>query len=227
MNTLIVVAHPDDEVLGAGAAAHTLAQQGHTVTACILVGNVEARHARPELAALHAQTLAASAQLGWQPPILGNFPNIKLNTVAHLDLVQFIERAMRQTQAQRIITHQPHDLNNDHTQVSLACQAAARLAHRVSKANDHPQLESLWLMEVLSSTDWAYATQPAFTPNTYVAIDESAFQAKLAALQTYVGVMREHPHSRSAECLRGLAHLRGAQANVPMAEAFNCVFQRV
>ena len=36
MTYLIVAAHPDDEVLGAGATIHKLAKQGHEVYVCMM-----------------------------------------------------------------------------------------------------------------------------------------------------------------------------------------------
>ena len=43
MNHLIVVAHPDDEVLGAGATIHKLTQAGNRVAICTMSNNVAAR----------------------------------------------------------------------------------------------------------------------------------------------------------------------------------------
>lgn len=43
MNYLIVVAHPDDEVLGAGATIYRLLQNGHSVAVCTMVNHVGAR----------------------------------------------------------------------------------------------------------------------------------------------------------------------------------------
>ena len=37
MNYLVVVAHPDDEVLGAGATIHKLIKDGHNVAVAIMV----------------------------------------------------------------------------------------------------------------------------------------------------------------------------------------------
>ena len=87
MSVLIVVAHPDDEVLGCGATASLLAARGLTVRACILSGQAAARRERPELDDLHGDMRRAQQILGLGEPVLGNFPNIKLNTVAHLELV--------------------------------------------------------------------------------------------------------------------------------------------
>lgn len=43
MNYLVVVAHPDDEVLGVGATIHKLVAQGHNVAVAIMVTQAAAR----------------------------------------------------------------------------------------------------------------------------------------------------------------------------------------
>ena len=43
MNYLFVVAHPDDEVLGAGATINKLVSQGHKVAVAIMSGHAAAR----------------------------------------------------------------------------------------------------------------------------------------------------------------------------------------
>ena len=219
---LIVVAHPDDEVLGAGATAAALAQQGHEVRSCILSGAVTARQHRPSDDELLRDTRAAAELLGMKEPILGDFPNIAMNTVPHLKLVQFIEQAILATGATRIFTHHPSDLNDDHRQVSMACQAAARLS---SRREGVPRLGSLQFMEVLSSTDWAFpGSNQDFTPTAFYEVGKSNVQLKLDALTCYRDVMRPMPHPRSPEILFGLAAYRGGQAGMIYAEAFQTAF---
>lgn len=166
--------------------------------------------------AVHAQSI-----LGAQPPIMGQFPNIQLNVVPHLELVRFIEAAILRTEADAVFTHHPADINDDHAQTSRACQAAARLFQRRSGVRP---LKGLFFMEVLSSTDWSFAPNDRFAPNAFVEIGEDALASKLRALAAYRGVMREYPHPRSCEAVRALALLRGAQAGMNLAEAFETVY---
>lgn len=218
---LIVVAHPDDEVLGCGATAAMLANRGFTVRACILSGNAEARMRRPELEKLHHDIRKSGEILGLKDPILGEFPNIKFSSVPHLDLVRFIEESIQKSEADFIFTHHPHDLNNDHLHTSLACQAACRLFQRRPEVK---ALRGLYFMEILSSTDWAFAgTQVSFLPNTFVEIG-AFLELKIKALSAYRGVMRQYPHSRSRETLKALAALRGSQSGMNYAEAFQGAF---
>lgn len=221
MNVLIVVAHPDDEVLGCGATGAALAAAGHRVRACFLAGNAEARGGRPEGSRLYEDTMRAQSILGFGTPFVGAFPNIRLNTIPHIELVQFVEHAIEESGAQFILTHHPADVNDDHLHTARACMAAARLFQRRPSV---PPLKKLFFMEVLSSTDWAFAGVGAnFRPDTYFEA-EQWLGKKLDALRAYQGVMRPFPHSRSEEVIRALAASRGAEAGLRYAEGFQSGF---
>lgn len=221
---LVLVAHPDDEILGFGGAGATLTANGAVVQPVILCGDVDVRTLKPTNEELYADTLNANKTVGFAEPVLGDFPNIRMNTVPHVEIVQFIERQIERFQPTRIFTHHPGDLNDDHVQVSKACQAAARLFQRRS---DVRPIEELYFMEILSSTEWSFAAgSSAFQPNTFVEIGEHGVQKKIDALACYRKVMRDFPHPRSAEVLKGLAAYRGAQAGYEYAEAFQLVFKR-
>lgn len=222
LSVLLVVAHPDDEVLGAGATAAALARQAVPVRACILSGQADARNHKPSEAQFNADLRRAQRILGIGEPILGHFPNLHLNREPHLALVQFIESAIVETAANVIFTHHPGDLNNDHLHTSMACQAAARLFQRRPGV---PSLRALFFMEIPSATDWAFAgTAPVFRPDTYFHIGGTLRQ-KLNALRAYRGVMRRFPHPRSEEVIRGLAAYRGGASGMEYAEAFQAGFQ--
>lgn len=148
-----------------------------------------------------------------------------MNTVNHLALVQFIENAIMKSSPDIIITHHSSDVNNDHYQTFMACQAAIRLFQR--RSNVKP-IEEVWLMEVLSSTDWSIdSSSEKFTPNVFVKVGEEYLTAKLKALSMYRGVLRDYPHPRSEKGLTGLAIYRGGQVGLDCAEAFDCVFRRI
>lgn len=221
MSYLIVVAHPDDEVLGAGATIRKLTQQGEEVNVCVLCGQAQARAGLSS--ELDTEMRQCLDMLGVKDLFVGNFPNIKMNTTAHLELVQFIEKAIMATGASHIITHHPADVNNDHHHTAIACQAAARLFQRRS---DVPKLKELLFMEVASSTEWALdPSVNAFRPNTFVETGKEGIDYKIQALACYKGVMRPYPHPRSEEAILGLAAFRGSQAGVCYAEAFETAFR--
>lgn len=223
MNYLVVVAHPDDEVLGAGATIHKLINSGNNVAVAIMVSQAAAR--KDLSASLSDDEAKALAILGVKQTYHASFPNIKMNTVPHLELVQFIEKCIMDFKADAIITHHPADTNNDHVMTSYAAQAAARLFQR---RDDVPDLKELLFMEVPSSTEWSIdSSSNDFRPNTYVEIGREGLDVKLKALAAYKGVMRPYPHPRSNEALEGLAAYRGAQAGCKYSEAFESVLRRV
>ena len=222
MLNLLVVAHPDDEILGFGATGAKLVKRGEVVQPIILCGDVDARTGRPTNIELNEDMLKANRLLGFADPILGSFPNIRMNTVDRIDIVQFIEKQIIKFEPSRIFTHHPSDLNNDHVQISNACVAAARLFQR---RGDISRLESLHYMEILSATDWAFPVNgEGFSPNTYIDIT-NYFDVKVSALSCYKGVMRDMPHPRSEEVMRGHAAYRGGQSGFMYAESFQTVFQ--
>ncbi|MZQ74576.1 MAG: PIG-L family deacetylase [Peptoclostridium sp.] len=224
MSYLVVVAHPDDEVLGAGATILKLTEAGHKVNICILCGEADARQNRPATEHLNQDIDAAISILGVEKVIKGPFPNIAFNTVRHLDLVQFIENVIMDTDAEVVFTHHPSDLNNDHYHTSIACQAATKLFQR--RADVKP-LKELLFMEVPSATEWGLnSSKRQFTPNVYIEVAENRIDKKIEALSAYRGVMRDYPHPRSDEALKGLAAYRGSQSGTKYAEAFESVFRR-
>lgn len=221
MKYLLVVAHPDDEVLGAGASMFRWSREGHQIDVAIMCTEAKARAFRPEDKELDDDLNASSDFLGIHRKFETTFPNIEMNTVPHLKLVQFIESAIRESEPDIIITHHPADTNNDHMQTSMACQEAVRLFQRRPEVK---RVRELWYMEVPSCTEWKInSAMVSFNPNCYVEVGKEGVDAKVKALSMYRGVMRPYPHPRSAEFIEGLAAYRGGQWGLMYAEAFEVV----
>lgn len=223
MKYLLVVAHPDDEVLGAGASMFRWSREGHQIDVAIMCTEAKARAFRPEDKELDEDLNASSDFLGIRRKFEATFPNIEMNTVPHLKLVQFIESAIRESEPDIIITHHPADTNNDHLQTSMACQEAVRLFQRRPEVK---RVRELWYMEVPSCTEWKInSAMVSFNPNCYVEVGKEGVDAKVKALSMYRGVMRPYPHPRSAEFIEGLAAYRGGQWGLMYAEAFEVVMR--
>ena len=223
MKYLLVVAHPDDEVLGAGASIWNWTRKGDVVDVALMCTEAKARAFRPGDEELNSDLDESAAYLGINKKYEATFPNIEMNTVPHLKLVQFIESAIKESEPDIIITHHPADTNNDHLQTSMACQEAIRLFQRRPEVK---RVKEFWYMEVPSCTEWA--TNNAFNlfrPNCYVEVGKEGVDAKIKALSMYRGVMRPYPHPRSAEYITGLAAMRGGQWGQNYSEAFEVVLR--
>lgn len=223
MINLIVVAHPDDEILGFGGTGANLVKQGEMVQPIILCGDVQARSNRPDTDSLYNNINNANKHLGFNKPILGHFPNIKMNTVPHIDIVKFIEEQILKFEPNKIFTHHPSDLNDDHVHTAMSCLPAARLFQR---RLDVKPIDAIYFMEILSSTDWSFPTNKKnFEPDTFTDITET-LELKLQALSMYENVVKTAPHPRSIEVLTGHASSRGGQCGYRFAEAFQVAFKR-
>ena len=133
-----------------------------------------------------------------------------------LDIVQPIERVVRELAPKTIYTHHGGDLNIDH----VLCHRAVLTACR-----PQPGLSVLriYAMEVPSSTEWAppQSVTP-FVPTRFVDISDTQ-EKKRRALEAYKEEMRAFPHPRSFEAVNALAAWRGASAGLNAAEAFMVV----
>lgn len=216
---LLVVAHPDDEILGAGATIFDLVRKGNQVAVCCLCSKCATRYDN-----LLEGMKKSYDILGVSKFFLGKWCCLKLKDADHLELVQFVESAITQFEPDVIITHHPNDLNNDHYIASIICYEAARLPQRSIGYSKH--IENILAMEVPSETDWHFnPAWDAFKPNTYHEVSEEALEAKIKAISVYQDVIRPAPHPRSPETIRALATVRGSEAVSLYAEAFQSIFK--
>lgn len=221
MNYLFIVAHPDDESDAAGGTIHKLIKEGHKVAVAIMVSQAAARANLSDT--LSSDEEEAMAILGVHKVYHADFPNIKMNTVPHLEMVQFIESCIDDFHTEAIVTHHPTDTNIDHRETSYAAQAACRLFQRREVSY---RLKLFMYMETPSASEWSLdSSSLRFTPNRFIEIGRDGLDVKIRALQAYKGVMRPYPHPRSVEAYEGLAAYRGCQAGLKYAESFEVVFE--
>ena len=216
---LIVAAHPDDEVLGAGGTVARHAAAGDKVYPLILAEGATARGSRSdiesmagEVSRLRDQAAASAEALGAQPPSFAGFPDNRMDGIDLLDIVKTVERKVAELQPQIVYTHFGGDLNVDHR---LAYQATVTACRPVPGAT----VRAIYAFETVSSTEWAPAADAQFRPDRFVGISEQ-LDRKLAALRCYESEMRPAPHARSLEAVEALARVRGASVGLEAAEAF-------
>lgn len=219
---LVVVAHPDDEILGCGGTAARLVQEGRAVYFAILGEGITSRHenradADPSCASLlHRHAQAAAAIVGVKDIFLYKLPDNRLDTVPLLQVVQVVEDVIAKLRPEVIYTHHPGDLNVDHGVIHRAVLTATR-------PTAGQPVREIYAFEVPSSTDWAFGSlQPAFRPNVFVDVT-ATLEAKIAAMACYETESREFPHPRSPEALRAVAMRWGSVAGCHAAEAFELV----
>jgi len=213
MKILVVVAHPDDEVLGVGATLARHVSNGDDVHVLVAGEGPAARGGKSVSNEAFAAAKEAAMELGTHPPELLGLPDNRLDTLPLLDVIQSIEAVIERVTPRVVYTHSGADLNADHRILHQAVVTACRPlpASLVRK---------LYAFETVSSTEWSTAAMGAsFRPTHFVGIT-AFWSKKLAALHCYESEMREFPHARSFEAIEAIARLRGSQSGLGMAEAF-------
>ncbi len=214
---LVVAAHPDDEILGVGGTMAALSEQGHEVFVLIVTEGCSSQYQGQDVQRLIADKKACALQagklVGVRQVLFGDLPDMRLDTLPHVEINRVIERAIRQVGPEVVFTHHFGDVNRDHQRVYESTLVAVRPVQGAC-------VRKVYTYETLSSTEWQ-ETDPrfAFVPNTYHDIS-SQLDRKIEALLTYEQEVREYPHPRSAQAIRNLAMLRGQSVGMLAAEAF-------
>jgi len=215
----VVVAHPDDEVLGCGGTLSRLAQEGHNIHILILADGESSRETKSKdgekskIKIRNNAAVNACKKMECASVVVKNLPDNRLDGVERLDVIQIIESFIHDHNPVILFTHHAGDVNIDHRVVYDSVIAATR------PQPGFPVKEVLFF-EVPSSTEWRPpGSGTGFHPNVYVDITQT-LQIKKDALNAYASELRPFPHPRSLEAIEALARWRGATVGVCAAEAF-------
>jgi LmbE family N-acetylglucosaminyl deacetylase len=217
---LVVVAHPDDEVLGCGGTIARYAREGLDVHVVILSQGVTARIEdqhdnikKKKIKEIIGQIHSSAKKLGVKGTSVYDFPDNRFDSVALLDIVKVIEQVKEKVKPAVIYTHHRSDLNSDHRIVYNAVLIASRPVKSEST-------REIYSFEVPSSTEWYYPS--AFMPNCFIGIS-STIAKKIEAMKTYKSEAHEWPHPRSSTAIKILAQKRGSEVGLEAAEAFELI----
>lgn len=220
---LVVVAHPDDEVLGCGATIHKIIRGGGVVRVLVLGEGSSCRYSKDMLGSEQVRTEIsqrrqfadeALAVLGVVDAVFGDLPCGRFDTVPIIDIGKQIEAQIADFRPDTVITHFGGDANSDHRLTFNAVIAATRPVPR-------GVVKTVLSFETPSSTEWRFVD--SFQPNFFVDISDLIGQ-KIKAFDCYAETeARPFPFPRCAEGLRTYAKFRGMQIGVGYAEAYQVV----
>jgi LmbE family N-acetylglucosaminyl deacetylase len=222
---LVVVAHPDDELLGLGATMNKLIkEQNCSIRAIILGEGITSRseNRNPEQWSqelkTHRQNIeTARKSIGYESVGIYDFPDNRFDTVALLDIIKVIEKEKEDFQPEIIFTHHGGDVNIDHQRTFEAVITATR-------PMENEMVKTVITFETPSGTEWIASSDPRkFTPNLFMEVSEKNLEAKINGMESYEFEKRIFPHPRSPEALKILAQYRGITVGKEYAEAFYIV----
>jgi len=213
---LIVVAHPDDEVLGCGGTIAKFVDEKKKVKVIFLSDGESSRLKKVNNKKnFFRRACAAKAMkvLGVKDFSFNEFPDNEFDKVSLLTITKKIEAEIQKYNPDIILTHHNSDLNIDHQITSKAVLTACR-----PKIKNNVKL--ILFFEILSSTEWNVASKKLFfNPNWYEDITKY-LNIKIKAIKCYKKELRKSPHPRSLETIKALSVFRGSSSGVKNAEAF-------
>ena len=219
---LVIVAHPDDELLGLGATMNKLINEQNCKVRVIILGEgITSRSDErdpeqwKEELKIHRQNIEqARKAIGYESVGIYDLPDNRFDTVALLDIIKVIEKEKEIFLPAIIFTHHGGDVNIDHQKTFEAVITATR-------PMENETVKTIITFETPSGTEWIASSDPRkFTPNLFVTVNKNNIDAKIKGMESYEFEKRKYPHPRSPEALKIRAGMWGVCVGSDLAEAF-------
>ena len=197
MNTLIVVAHPDDELLGPGPLLFDLAAKGSVAFFCYTENSL--RHGLDPTASLNSLARVAG-NFGAEHRSLG-LSDQRLDKESLIDLTKPLEAFIAQVKPALVLTHLAEDLNRDHRIVNEAVQVACRGGISVAE------------FSTVSSSEHTIA---AWKSNWFIPVTDTAVEGAWELFKkNYPQEVNPYPHPRSSEAYKAFYAAQGLVCRAP------------
>jgi len=225
---LVVVAHPDDELLGLGATMNKLIHDHNCNIRVVILGEgltsrSDKRDADKwsEELNVHRQNIKVALKaIGFNSVGIYNFPDNRFDSIDLLDIIKIVEKEKNEFQPEIIFTHHGGDLNIDHKRSFEAVITATRPLEKET-------VKAIISFETPSGTEWMASSDPnKFVPNLFVSVSEENLNAKIKGMESYKYEKRKFPHPRSPEALKIIANRWGIMNGCEFAEAF-CIIRNI
>lgn len=212
---LVIAAHPDDEVLGVGGTIAWHAKLNHDEVYVLFLTegcstqyeNVEEKIAQKKEEAANANNI-----LGVKEIFFEDLPDMRLDTLPHVNINRSIEKFVKKLQPHIVFTHHP-DVNKDHVVIFESTMVALR---PVPGCN----VKKVFLFAPSSSTEWSAPLSGGyFIPNSFYNITET-LSYKIRAFESYRSEARDYPHPRSKNAIEIYAKRIGISVGYEAAENF-------
>lgn len=214
---IIISAHPDDEVIGAGGTILKHKKNGDEIYWLITTNVFENQGFSKERVESRQEEIRIVAEkLGVKKTFILDYPTMSLSTESLIEMVPKVSKVFSEVEPEIIYCLNRSDAHSDHRITFDAVVAC-------TKSFRYPYVKQVLMYECISETEFApNLPEKVFMPNYYVDISNFLTE-KLEIMKTYESEIGEHPFPRSLRNMEALAVFRGASVGVEYAEAFQLV----
>ena len=216
-NVVFVVAHPDDETLGAGGVIQRHLSVNDQVYIVFVTDGYFPNDISKKIRRRRACAVEAIRHLGVKSWIFMGKRGLKLDTYPRVTLCGELEGIMKELSPDVVYTHHHGDINIDHRCVFEMVMVACR-PHKINLQC------CIYSFEVPTSSEWAYPIPSSqFTPTKYVVLSPQQIETKICAFESYSEEVLPYPSPRSRQGILNMARFRGQSISRNFAEAFSVV----
>jgi LmbE family N-acetylglucosaminyl deacetylase len=213
MNTLLLLAHPDDEVLGCGGLIQVRREAGHDVRVVTLCGRKygygvgdqyeqeQELHYQQALYFLDVSSSQYYVLEEGEPQTLGYYATLRI-----------LEHELSEYQPDEVVVHRAQDVNQDHRWLSECCKIALRPANLGS------------VTRILAVPGVDGGMPPGV--NCFIPLTREQVDRKIEAMGFYTRESRTLPHPRAPENLLAYHRLAGSACGEKYAEPFILLLQK-
>lgn len=218
---LVIAVHPDDETVGCGGSLLRHKLIGDAIYWLIVTNRLpDNEYSESRGLERKNEIEFVSEKYGFDKIFKLDLPTTKLDEIPMLRIITGISNVLQEIRPEIIYIPNRSDVHSDHRivfQAAISC----------SKNFRSPFIEKLLMMETLSETEFAPATnENAFIPNVFVNITEF-IDKKIDIVNIYKSEIMPGNMPRSINAIKALAAYRGSRIGVNFAESFQLIFERV
>ena len=208
---LVIVSHPDDEVLGCGGLLMEYHVRNYKTYVLYLNNGCHYRN-NFDASEIKNQIHNVAKILGFHP-IIENLKSGEFDSYGQRYINDIVKSYVDKIQPEIVVTHISNDLHHDHQITNIASMVASRFMHNscVKKILEMPVISS---SEINPKFD--------FTPNLFLDISQY-IDLKQMAMEEYVYEVESFNELRGKSGIEGWARFYGMHIGVEYAEAYKII----